>query len=119
MDNISTASPTKVTIGSKHTHNTTDTPFNKNFDKGKFGEIVDGEVDDDQVKGGEIADAWVQDDKNKGGEIVGNLSMEVLHKLLLAPSIRIILLNRQHPIPQVTIGATHTHNSTDIDTKKN
>ena len=50
MDNISTASPTKVTIGSKHTNNTTDTPFNKNLDQEKGGEIVDDEVDYDKEK---------------------------------------------------------------------
>ena len=52
VDNRSTASPTQVTIGAKHTHNTTDTPFNKNYDQEKGGEIFDAKVDDYQEKGG-------------------------------------------------------------------
>ena len=65
MDNRSTASPTQVTIDDKHTQNTTDTPFNKNCDQGKGGEIVDGEVNDDKEKGGETADDEGYDDQEK------------------------------------------------------
>ena len=50
VDNWSTASPTQVTIVSKHKNNTTDTPFNKNLDQEKGGEIVDDEVDYDKEK---------------------------------------------------------------------
>ena len=46
----------KFSIGTKHDHNTTDTPSNKNFDKEECGEIVDDEGDDYQDKGGEIGD---------------------------------------------------------------
>ena len=47
MDNLSAESPAQVNIGTKHTHNTTDTPFNKNNNQEKGGEIVDYEVGDD------------------------------------------------------------------------
>ena len=72
MDNQSTASPIQATIDAKHTQNTTDTPFNKNCDQVKGGEIGDGEVYDDKEKGGEIADDEGHDDKEKGEEIVDN-----------------------------------------------
>ena len=70
VDNILTASLAQVTIGAKHTHNTTDTPFNKNYDQEKGGEIFDAKVDDYQEKGGQIADYEEHDDQDKGGEIV-------------------------------------------------
>ena len=47
MDSQSTSAHTQVTIRDNHTKNTMDTPFNKNCDKEKGGEIVDDEVDDD------------------------------------------------------------------------
>ena len=48
MDNRSTEAPAQVTIGAKYIKNTIDTPFNKNFNKGKGGEIVDYEVNYDK-----------------------------------------------------------------------
>ena len=54
MDDVSMSAPEKVTIGIKHTKNTTDTTSKNNFDKEERGEIVDYEGYDDQVKGGEI-----------------------------------------------------------------
>ena len=59
----STESPIQVNIGAKHTQNTTDTPFNKNFDQEKVGEIVDDEVDDNKEEVGEIADDEGHDDQ--------------------------------------------------------
>ena len=56
VDNGSMAAPAQVTLGTKHTQNTTDTPSKNNFDKEECGEIVDDEVDDDQDKGGGIVD---------------------------------------------------------------
>ena len=41
-------SPEQVTIGTKHTHNATDTTLNKNCYQEKGGEIVEDEVDDYQ-----------------------------------------------------------------------
>ena len=64
--------PTQVTIVSKHKHNTTDTPFNKNLDQEKGGEIVDDEVDYDKEKFRQIADYEENDGKEKGVEIVDN-----------------------------------------------
>ena len=54
--NVSTVSPTQVTICGNHTHNTTDTPFNKNCSQVKGGDIFDYQVDNDQEKGGDISD---------------------------------------------------------------
>ena len=48
MDNRSTEASTQVTIGSKHTQNTTDKTFNNNYDNEKGGEIVDDKVYDDK-----------------------------------------------------------------------
>ena len=48
--------PEKVTIGTNHTQNTTDTPSEKNFNREECGDIVDDEVYDDQDKGGDIVD---------------------------------------------------------------
>ena len=50
------ASPSQVTIGTKHTQNTTDKPSKNNVDKEECGEIVDYEGDYDKEKGGEIVD---------------------------------------------------------------
>ena len=47
-DNRFIAAPAQVTIGTKHTQNTTGTPFKNNSYKEECGEIVDDEEDDDQ-----------------------------------------------------------------------
>ena len=41
VDNLSMTAPVKVTIGTKHTHNTTDTPSKGDFNKEEYGEIID------------------------------------------------------------------------------
>ena len=40
--------PAQVTIETKHTQNTTDTPLNNNFYQEKVGDIVDDEIYDYQ-----------------------------------------------------------------------
>ena len=48
VDNRSTASLSKITIGDKNTQNTKDAPLNKNCDQEKGIDIVDDNVDDYQ-----------------------------------------------------------------------
>ena len=55
-DNRFIAAPAQVTIGTKHTQNTTGTPFKNNSYKEECGEIVDDEEDDDQDKWGDKVD---------------------------------------------------------------
>ena len=42
-DNESMVDPAQVNMGTKHTQNTTDTPYKNNYDKEDCGEIVDDE----------------------------------------------------------------------------
>ena len=48
--------PAQVNMGTKHTQNTTDTPYKNNFDKEDCGEIVDDEWYEYQENGVEIVD---------------------------------------------------------------
>ena len=56
VDNGSMEDPTQVTIGTKNTQNTMDTPSKNNFDKEECGGIVDDDGYDNQGKCGEIVD---------------------------------------------------------------
>ena len=93
--------PEKVTIGTNHTQNTTDTPSEKNFNREECGDIVDDEGYDDQEKGGDIVDNRSKAPPSK--VTIGAKHTHNTTKLRSAP-------------PKVT---THTQTSTDTDTKKN